>query len=204
MSASPIFDATTGFGGDGVPGTYTPPPDPHNEAGIIPRIYRGCIGDGPFKDTKIHLGPGKLVTTHCIVRGISEGTRRGMTSANVAAVISLAGTYERLRVMVDSFANGMIHGAGHATVGGEMLNIYSAGADPLFYLHHANLDRVWWKWQQADPEKRMYDVSGPTTQGGKEEVTLDFMLDFPALGPNVTVREIMDAGQAPGCFEYDY
>ena len=22
-------------------------------------------------------------------------------------------------------------------------------ADPLFYLHHANIDRLWWKWESA-------------------------------------------------------
>jgi len=29
-------------------------------------------------------------------------------------------------------------------VGGEMSNFYSSLADPHFYLHHANLDPIWW------------------------------------------------------------
>ena len=39
-----------------------------------------------------------------------------------------------------------IHGAVHRAVGGQMGQSNSP-ADPLFWLHHANIDRVWAKWQ---------------------------------------------------------
>lgn len=70
-------------------------------------------------------------------------------------------------------------------------------------MHHAALDKVWWDWQRADPEQRMYAISGYTTMGGKVPVTLDFQLDFPALGPNVTVGDTMDSLLEPGCFTYE-
>ncbi|TFK19563.1 Di-copper centre-containing protein, partial [Coprinopsis marcescibilis] len=201
---SPIFDPVYGFGGDGVLGTYTLPPDPLNISFTNVGWYKGCIGDGPFKDVKVHRGPGKLATAHCIVRGIDDSWRPGVTTINVNEVLRTSETYELFRLTIDEITRGHIHGSGHGIVGGEMLNIYSAGADPLFYLHHANLDRIWWKWQSENPRKRMYDLSGPTTQGGTDTITLDFVMDFPALGPNVTVREIMDASKAPGCFTYVY
>lgn len=36
----------------------------------------------------------------------------------------------------------------------DMGNFYSAGRDPLFYSHHANVDRMWTLWKQIDGGKR--------------------------------------------------
>jgi tyrosinase len=47
-----------------------------------------------------------------------------------------------------------IHGPVHNAVGGDMATAQSP-TDPLFFLHHANIDRLWAKWEQtpkaADP-----------------------------------------------------
>jgi tyrosinase len=47
-----------------------------------------------------------------------------------------------------------IHGNVHNAVGGDMQTAHSP-SDPLFFLHHANVDRLWAKWEQtpkaADP-----------------------------------------------------
>jgi tyrosinase len=34
----------------------------------------------------------------------------------------------------------------HLAVGGDMADFATVGGDPLFYLHHANLDRIWESW----------------------------------------------------------
>jgi tyrosinase len=39
-----------------------------------------------------------------------------------------------------------IHGSVHIWVGGTMSNASVSPADPVFWLHHANLDRLWWVW----------------------------------------------------------
>jgi tyrosinase len=38
------------------------------------------------------------------------------------------------------------HGTVHDGVGGWMSNILTAGKDPIFWLHHCNIDRIWAQW----------------------------------------------------------
>lgn len=53
-------------------------------------------------------------------------------------------------------------------------DFYASPGDPLFYLHHAMLDRVWWIWQMQDPENRvnamvtrdLSGIDGLIPQGG--------------------------------------
>ena len=76
--------------------------------------------------------------------------------------------------------------------------------DPLFYLHHLNLDRKWWQWQQRNPKKRLREISGPSTKGGNDTVTLNFVMDFPYLGSNLTIRDVMELGKEPNCYGFAY
>ena len=43
-----------------------------------------------------------------------------------------------------------VHNAVHRAVGGNMVSSASP-SDPLFWLHHANIDRIWADWQDANP-----------------------------------------------------
>lgn len=45
-----------------------------------------------------------------------------------------------------------------------MLNPISSPGDPLFYLHHTWLDKVWWDWQNLNISSRLYDISGRNVQ----------------------------------------
>ncbi len=42
-----------------------------------------------------------------------------------------------------------VHGGVHVWVGGTMSLIPTAPADPIFWMHHCNIDRLWWQWQQS-------------------------------------------------------
>src|SRR5215210_5054408 len=44
---------------------------------------------------------------------------------------------------------GIVHNAVHVWVGGSMGSVPTATADPLFWMHHANIDRLWWVWQSS-------------------------------------------------------
>ena len=36
----------------------------------------------------------------------------------------------------------------HIALGGDMADFSTVGGDPLFYLHHCNLDRIWESWNR--------------------------------------------------------
>ena len=42
--------------------------------------------------------------------------------------------------------NGTPHGAVHGAIGGWMGAFATAGQDPIFWLHHCNIDRLWNRW----------------------------------------------------------
>ena len=96
---------------------------------------------------------------------------------------------------------------------GQMGDLYASPSDPLFWLHHANLDRVWWSWQQLNPAARLTDISGPimlmdyaNAAGGN--VTLDFPLTLGVSAPDTTVGAVMNVkacGSDGGvlCYNYD-
>jgi tyrosinase len=44
-----------------------------------------------------------------------------------------------------------VHDSGHVWVGGTMMSIATAPADPVFWMHHAEIDRIWSVWQAANP-----------------------------------------------------
>lgn len=47
-----------------------------------------------------------------------------------------------------------------------MANPISSPGDPLFYLHHTWLDKIWWDWQVKDLPKRLVEMGGQNRQGG--------------------------------------
>jgi len=41
-----------------------------------------------------------------------------------------------------------------------MVNTKLSPGDPIFFLHHAWLDRLWWTWQSQDPANRLNEIGG--------------------------------------------
>lgn len=77
------------------------------------------------------------------------------------------------------FAHNNVHG----WVGGTMANIEISPADPLFWMHHAQIDRLWSRWQA----KKVNKGKGPTLTGSKRVMdpwteTVDDVVSIKALG----------------------
>jgi tyrosinase len=46
---------------------------------------------------------------------------------------------------------------------GDMLSNLTASYDPIFWPIHANIDRLWWEWQQQNPQSRPNDLDAVLT-----------------------------------------
>lgn len=104
-----------------------------------------------------------------------------------------------------------IHDGGHYGVGGpygQMCDVYASPTDPIFFMHHTNLDRVWWSWQMRDPQNRLEDISGPIyksdyTNSRGANVTLDFEMTMGVNANNISVMDTMNIVGDTFCFNYD-
>lgn len=77
-------------------------------------------------------------------------------------------------------------------------------SEPLFYLHHGNLDRIFWEWQSKDWTVRLNQVGGPVAAldyGGKN-VTLDFEVSLGALAENATLHDLLNPVGETLCYTY--
>jgi tyrosinase len=82
------------------------------------------------------------------------------------------------------------HGLGHVYIGGDMVNGGNP-MDPTFFLHHANVDRIWAMWQdnnRQNPDTAV-DYGNPGFPGlwrislfNFPDVMVEEMFDFRALG----------------------
>jgi tyrosinase len=210
---SPVFDPVFGFGGNGP----WVPSDGANPGMDVPgRTGGGCVKNGPFKDMVVNLGPqGDLSgNPRCLKRDFSPSFAHrylGMNQTKLTLDQPDYGTFDRVVEGGPSFDASGVHGGGHYSVGGtfgQMGDLYTSPADPIFFLHHANLDRVWWSWQMRDLPNRLKDISGPINlmdydnlQGGN--VTLDFEMTMGVNAKNITVGDTMNIMGDTFCFTYD-
>lgn len=99
------------------------------------------------------------------------------------------------------------HGYGHNGIGGVMQDVWSSVGDPVFWLHHAFVDRVYWAWQKANPS-RLTTISG--VDGSGKPLTLDYVISMGGITPDVRIRDILDTmggvsiGGQPFCYTYSY
>ena len=74
--------------------------------------------------------------------------------------------------------------------------------DPVFFLHHTQLDRLWWRWQQVDEAARLKDYSGKAAYTSSSEASLRDPLPLGSLGPDVPVEEMMKTESDRLCYRY--
>jgi hypothetical protein len=82
-----------------------------------------------------------------------------------------------------------LHNNVHVWVGGSMLPGTSPN-DPVFFLHHCNVDRLWWQWQQNHPDAGYL----PTSAGPPGHNLNDQMSPWDAATTPASVLDIHKIG----------
>ncbi len=83
------------------------------------------------------------------------------------------------------------HDTVHGMIGGFMNDPNFAGLDPIFWLHHCNIDRLWEAWMNT-PNKTM--VNDPRWRDGPANRT--FIMPQPdGTGANFTARDTLKGGE---------
>ncbi|KAK2738809.1 hypothetical protein FQN55_000447, partial [Onygenales sp. PD_40] len=204
--SSPIFDGSdTSMSGNGAffahNGTQATP-----YTVIPPGEGGGCVTSGPFKDMKVNLGPIAPAmdgieanpeffgyNPRCLRRDISVFASSGWTKTeDIESLITSTKDVLSFQNMMQGDFEALflgVHTGGHYTIGGDPGgDFFTSPGDPAFYLHHGQIDRVWWIWQNQDPETRLHAVAGTHT----------VFNDPPSA--NTTLEDIIELGVNAGGF----
>ncbi|KAK7968824.1 hypothetical protein PG988_007897 [Apiospora saccharicola] len=203
LSLSAVMSPETGFGGDGNKDQTELSPDGAKQ---LP-----CVTEGPFAGLRpeyLAISPKEMLGGgHCMFRELAEHSSRPQDFVTMAAIFGPEGVAEVQAspdfAMYHNALEGGPHGVIHASLGGEM-NPTTSPNEPLFFLHHGQIDHLYWQWQQANAS-RLEDYNGVASHLGEDkgrEVTLDDILPMNGLGPDLTVREVMDTVHGELCYTY--
>ncbi|RKP06671.1 hypothetical protein THASP1DRAFT_18167, partial [Thamnocephalis sphaerospora] len=157
---------------------------------ILSRTWFGTNGQGPnfcLKDgfyanfrPLYHAAdqPG-----HCIQRRFDAGNRINAFASPelLADIVGNSPNFAVFRTRMEGYPHGGVHNG----IGGTLSSMYSPN-DPIFYMHHAFIDKLWYDWQAIDPNNRIYQYYGydPTE---KREVNL-----YQTLRPPFASRRVGD------------
>ncbi|KAK9761323.1 hypothetical protein K7432_013859, partial [Basidiobolus ranarum] len=151
-----------------------------------------CLTDGPFAGWTMNYPD-----VHCLKRqfdGTDPNTIEPFYSPEALKyVTSRSKSYATLHRNIESPPHGVVH----VGIGGDQGDMAFATStnDPLFWLHHAFIDKIWADWQRSNPTKSSdYGGNGPRNT---KAALGDIMIPF-----NITVKSMLDTTKAGLCYQY--
>ncbi|CAK4032147.1 Di-copper centre-containing [Lecanosticta acicola] len=193
------------------------------EVDFPPGTGGGCVTSGPFKDYTVNLGPLDLPNANnvnstfeynprCLERDLNPWVSTNYNTYRNLTDLLLENTHiEDFQAIMQGYNSDTnrfgVHGGGHWQVGGSMMDFHSSPADPVFFLHHAMIDRVWTIWQNLDIYRRQNTLMGTATLGCDvpdcPAMTLEDSLPFGFVTDDPVFGDLMDTFSGPFCYRYD-
>ncbi|KAI1444030.1 Di-copper centre-containing protein [Annulohypoxylon stygium] len=212
---SPIFDGSpTSMGSNGAPTNSSNNFFPGGSGG-------GCVTDGPFTNYTVNFGPNTAkdplaYNPRCLKRDLNtqicaqwaslKNTTETILEAPDIALFqaNIQGDFRWPEARKWGFA---VHGGGHFSIAGDPGgDFYFSPLEPAFYLHHGQIDRMYFIWQNLDWEARQ-TMAGTITMmnmPASRNGTLEDELDITPVGEKYVFRQLLDTvGASPFCFVYE-
>ncbi|KAL0570309.1 hypothetical protein V5O48_011660 [Marasmius crinis-equi] len=201
VPTSPIWDSRTGFGGNGV------------ETGRSEAGYQKCVTDGPYSDLTLTIGAPPFARgpnmPHCLLREWNNGQRDSngewvvgrmnpaLYGSEAVAQATSRSTYRDFSAALE----GGPHSAVHNVISGDMSNFFAPN-DPMFFMHHANIDRIWAQWQ-GNNAARLNDYSGFNDARRTQPASIDDALPvLNLIDARPRVRDYMNTRAGNMCYVY--
>lgn len=176
---SPVF-AKNAFGGNGGP--------------------NGCVTDGAFTDWKSTFPQKKP----CITRQYNMKSEYGPLMGVQYSPLQI----EYMLLYYKKFGDfGKVieehpHNMAHYGIGGTMFDPKTATNDPIFWIIHTNVDRIWYTWQERYPELANTYNGNTKPNSTVENATPEDMLRYYGLGEDVKVKDTFSTESLRYCYVY--
>ncbi|RMY69780.1 hypothetical protein D0863_06241 [Hortaea werneckii] len=185
----------------------------------------GCVMSGPFSNAtyETHLGPldspyGNNVANQfdynprCLVRDLSNFfSERYNTYTNVTELVLGQPEIGNFQSLMQGFLGDNkfgVHGGGHWIGGGpsQLEDFHSSPSDPVFFIHHSMIDRIYSVWQNLDWDEREDAIEGTSTllnSPPTADMELSDVLSFGLVAEDKTFGDLMDTMAGPYCYRYE-
>ncbi|KAK0618887.1 hypothetical protein B0T14DRAFT_429806 [Immersiella caudata] len=193
-ASAAVWDPVLGFGGNGSASSDNSPD-------------KWRVVDGPFRDLRpTYWSTLDQPDPHYLSRdffpAIPQAGFQEMLGwqydQSVMDTITPLTTYLEFRIQLESRPHAVVHFA----IGGSRgdMGPFTSPNDPMFFLHHTMVDKIWWQWQHDDFANRKLAYEGTRNDG--LAASLDDLMPMLGLADDKTVRDYMDTEGGPLCYTY--
>lgn len=147
----------------------------------------GCLTSGPLANWRP-----RFPSTHCLSRRFDAGNSLSSWDGPelINAIIATSSTYNSIRDQIE----GGSHASVHVNIGGDMSAMQSPN-DPIFWSHHAFIDKIWDDWQKRNSWSNYWKYNGRNRDGTNAALT-DVMRPW-----SHTVRQILWTENIGYCYQ---
>lgn len=148
-----------------------------------------CVQDGNQKGWYM-----QYPNVHCLKRQYNGGNKINpwYSPEYIQSVLSRSHSMDQLRPGIEF----SLHGSIHLSLGGDMMEPNSPN-DFVFWVHHANIDRLWSVWQMQDPSRNFWSLNGKQADGSPMTYTT------PLSHYGDRAIDVMLLGEKKMCFYYE-